>query len=497
MRIGDILVASGEVSAEQVEEALLRQKQSGGRLGDNLVALGAITTDALDNILNELPQSPKTLAETGLSEGMLLGLLLKLIYARNLDTVSRMSAELMLSAPLVNALLVEAEKRQLVEVLGAADGKAMSEIRYALSSAGRKRAAEAFEVSQYVGPAPVPLQAFQTRILRQRITNERVDRVAVEQAFADLTISKDFIDRLGPGINSGRSILLYGPAGNGKTSVAERIARIFRGVIYIPYCVEIEGQLVKVFDPTLHEALPQVRLQKVETTILRDDFDRRWVASRRPVVITGGELTLEMLDLQYNSTARFYEAPLHVKALGGTFIIDDFGRQLVSPEQLLNRWIVPMQSRVDYLKLHTGKSFSLPFDELIIFSTNMDPSDLMDPAFLRRIPYKLETAPPSLESYREIFERVAEKESLVLDDEMFQFVLRKLTVEGNHPLACYQPRFIVDQVLAACKYEGGAPTFSRDRISVALDNLYVKRKHQAPSNVHPGVAASYPVSRAS
>jgi SpoVK/Ycf46/Vps4 family AAA+-type ATPase len=341
----------------------------------------------------------------------------------------------------------------------------------------------------------VPLTAFQTRILRQRITNERVDRAAVEQAFGDLTITKDFIDRLGPGINSGRSMLLYGPAGNGKTSVAERIARIFRGVIYIPYCVEIEGQLVKVFDPTLHEALPQVRQQK-SATILRDDFDRRWVASRRPVVITGGELTLEMLDLQYNTTARFYEAPLHVKALGGTFIIDDFGRQLVSPEQLLNRWIVPMQSRVDYLKLHTGKSFSLPFDELIIFSTNMDPSDLMDPAFLRRIPYKLETAPPGLESYREIFDRVAEKEDLDLDDEIFQFVVRKLTVEGNHPLACYQPRFIVDQVLAACKYEGTTPSFTRERIAVALDNLYVKRKHQHHQQ-QSATAPAYPVSRAS
>jgi hypothetical protein len=494
MRIGDILIASGEVTREQIEEALQRQKQTGGRLGENLVALGAIAPDALDNILNELPQSPKTLADTGLGEGMLLGLLLKLIYARNLDTVSKMSDELMLAAPLVSTLLVEAEKRQLVEVLGAADGKAMSEIRYTLSSVGRRRAAEAFELSQYIGPAPVPLASFQSRILRQRITNERVDRAAVEAAFADLTISKDFIDRLGPGINSGRSILLYGPAGNGKTSVAERIARIFRGVIYIPYCIEIEGQLVKIYDPTLHETVPQARSQKA-ASILRDDFDRRWVACRRPVVITGGELTLEMLDLQYNATARFYEAPLHVKALGGTFIIDDFGRQLVSPEQLLNRWIVPMQSRIDYLKLHTGKSFSMPFDELIIFSTNMDPSDLMDPAFLRRIPYKLETPPPDLENYREIFDRVAEKESLALDEDIFQFVLKKLTIENSHPLACYQPRFIVDQVLAACKYEGVAPTFSRERIAVALDNLYVKRKHQHPQPA--SASPSYPVSRAS
>ncbi|MGE3967411.1 MAG: hypothetical protein AB7F08_04170 [Dongiaceae bacterium] len=476
MRIGDILVASGVVTKAQVDQALQRQKSAGGRLGDNLVALGAIGNEDLDGVLNEIPASPRSIAETGVSEGTLLNMLLKLVYARNLDTTSKMSDELMLPAALINTLLAEAERRQLVEVLGKADG-VLSEIRYTLSATGRRRASEAFEVSQYIGPAPIPFTAYQTRILRQRITNERIGRPDVDIAFGDLTVPKDFIDRLGPGINSGRAILLYGPAGNGKTSVAERIARIFKGIIYVPYCIEVEGQLIKVFDPTLHEAVPQSKIAGSHS-ILRDDFDRRWVPCKRPVVITGGELTLEMLDLQYNATARFYEAPLHVKALGGTFIIDDFGRQLVSPEQLLNRWIVPMQSRVDYLKLHTGKSFSLPFDELIIFSTNMDPSDLMDPAFLRRIPYKLETAPPSLENYREIFRRVAEIERLAFDDEVLQFVLKKLTVENSHPLACYQPRFIVDQVLSACKYEGIPPTFSRERIAVALDNLYVKRKHQ-------------------
>jgi len=477
MRIGDILVASGIVTKVQIDEAMQRQKDAGGRLGDNLVALGAVGSEDLNGVLNEIPASPRSIADSGVSEGTLLNMLLKLIYARNLDTASKMSDELMLPAALINTLLTEAERRQLVEVLGKADG-ALSEIRYTLSATGRRRASEAFEVSQYIGPAPVPFTAYQTRILRQRITNERISRQDVDIAFGDLTVPKEFIDRLGPGINSGRAMLLYGPAGNGKTSVAERIARIFKGIIYVPYCIEVEGQLIKVFDPTLHQAVPQSKLGG-SNSILRDDFDRRWVPCKRPVVITGGELTLEMLDLQYNATARFYEAPLHVKALGGTFIIDDFGRQLVSPEQLLNRWIVPMQSRVDYLKLHTGKSFSLPFDELIIFSTNMDPSDLMDPAFLRRIPYKLETAPPSLENYREIFRRVSEIEHLEFDDEVLQFVLKKLTVENNHPLACYQPRFIIDQVLSACKYEGIPPTFSQERITVALDNLYVKRKPAA------------------
>ncbi len=484
MRIGDILVASGIITQSGIERALDRQKEEGGRLGDNLIALGLITEQQLESILHELPQPPRTLAETGISESELMALLIKLIYTRNLDTPSRIADEMMLSPRLVNALLAEAEKRQLVEVLGASDtGSMLSELRYSLSQAGRRRAAEALEMNQYVGPAPVSLPAYHSRILRQRITNERIGREVVEEAFADLSIPPDFVQRLGPGINSGRAILLYGPPGNGKTSIAERIGRIFNDIIYIPYCVEVEGQLIKVFDPNLHEIVPKMQSER-SGAIRREEIDRRWVPCQRPIVITGGELTLEMLDLQFNPQARFYEAPLHVKALGGTFIIDDFGRQLVQPEQLLNRWIVPMQSRVDFLKLHTGKSFSLPFDELLIFSTNMDPQDLMDPAFLRRIPYKLETTAPSTELYYEIFRGVAESEKLELTDDVFRYVLDRLGTDGERTLACYQPRFIVDQVIAACKYENVPPEFSIERVGIALDNLYTKRSRSTHPSPH-------------
>ena len=218
---------------------------------------------------------------------------------------------------------------------------------------------------------------------------------SVEKAFANLIVSEEFIHQIGPAINSGRSILLYGPPGNGKTSVAERIGSIFNDTIYIPYCFEVEGQIIKVFDPGIHKRIERNTDGAARGTLRREDFDQRWVPCRRPFIVTGGELTLEMLDLSFNALAKFYEAPLHVKALGGIFAIDDFGRQLVSPEALLNRWIVPLESRVEYLKLHTGKSFSLPFDELVVFSTNLAPRDLMDPAFLRRIPYKLEIGGPT------------------------------------------------------------------------------------------------------
>ncbi|MET4698869.1 hypothetical protein ABIE65_001891 [Constrictibacter sp. MBR-5] len=485
MQIGEILIAAGAVTAEDVQAALRRQQSAGGLLGDNLVALGLLTPERLEGILKEMPQPPRTLAETGIAEAELLNLMLKVMYTRSLDTPSRIADGLMLPARLVGVLMADAERRQLVESMGMLEGPVLSEVRYALSQAGRRRALEALEANQYTGPAPVSLSDYHARVLRQRITNERIGRARVDEAFADLTIPGDFVDRLGPAINSGRALLLYGPAGNGKTSIAERIGGIFGDIVYVPYAIEIEGQYVKVFDPDLHEvAATQPKPERIEA-IRRRDVDRRWVPCKRPIVITGGELSLEMLDLQWNPQARFYEAPLHMKAIGGTFIIDDFGRQLVSPERLLNRWIVPMQSRFDYLKLHTGKSFSVPFDELLIFSTNMAPQDLMDPAFLRRIPYKLETPAPTMEVYHDIFTSVAEASGLPFDEDIFRYIVDRLTNVENQHLACYQPKFIVDQVIAACKYEGVPPMLTRSRVSIALDNLYVRAKAPAPGHHSP------------
>lgn len=341
-----------------------------------------------------------------------------------------------------------------------------------MTEKGRQWATDALAQNQYIGPAPVSLAAYTHRIRSQRITNERVDRAAIETAFANLIVSDHFIQQIGPAINSGRSILLYGPPGNGKTSVAEKIGRIFNDVIYIPYCFEVEGQIIKVFDPSIHESIQREKAAK--GSLRREDFDHRWVPCRRPFIVTGGELTLEMLDLSFNALAKFYEAPLHVKALGGIFAIDDFGRQLVSPEALLNRWIVPLESRVEYLKLHTGKSFSLPFDELVIFSTNLAPKDLMDPAFLRRIPYKLEIGGPSHEEYRQIFGKVSRAFDLEAPDAIIDSVIHTLREENDFPLASYQPKFIVDQVQAACKFEGIPPQFRPDLLEMALGNLFTK-----------------------
>jgi energy-coupling factor transporter ATP-binding protein EcfA2 len=283
-----------------------------------------------------------------------------------------------------------------------------------------------------------------------------------------------FISRLGPAVNSGNAILIYGPAGNGKTTVAEIVGKIFQNVIYVPYCVDIDGEIMKVYDPTVHRKVAEAPDQVGGTGLRRGRVDMRWVACYRPMVITGGELTIEMLDLKYNSVAKFYEAPLHIKALNGTFLIDDFGRQRAKPEDILNRWIVPLNSKVDYLTLHTGKSFRIPFDEIVIFSTNLHPDDLMDPAFQRRIAYKLETLEPASDVYRKVFEGMARKAGLELTEATFNQVIDVIR-ENNAPLAYFQPKFIVDQVLASCKFEGTRPQFTADNVVDALTNLFVKK----------------------
>jgi len=472
MLIGDVLIAQGLVTPADVEEGLKRQRAQGGILGEHLIAMGKLDPAELERVMRSSPAPPRTIEETGLELTELLNLLAKVMHS-GAETPSAIGKILKLPPRVIQLVLDEGKDRKLLDVLGSAGSLASSELRYALTEKGRQWAAEAFGQNQYVGPAPVPLAAMVERIQRQRITNERVDQAAIDAAFAGMIISDDFVSQIGPAINSGRSILLYGPPGNGKTSVSERIGSIFKDTIYIPYCFAVEGQIIKVFDPGIHKRIGG-EMQPERGSLRRADYDARWVPCRRPFIVTGGELTLEMLDLSFNPMAKFYEAPLHIKALGGIFTIDDFGRQLVSPEALLNRWIVPLESRVEYLKLHTGKSFSLPFDELVVFSTNLSPRDLMDPAFLRRIPYKIEIAGPSAGEYRQIFKLVAEAFELEASDEIVDLVIRYLTVENDFPLASYQPRFLIDQVRAACKFEGISPQLRPHLVRMALGNLFTK-----------------------
>lgn len=343
------------------------QTIQGGRLGDHLVSSGAISREALDAFLHRLPVEPASIAATKIDETELLMLLLKLIYTGRLDTVRQFVDAIKLPYHVVLDLVQMAVDRQLLRTLGARDAGSLAEMGYAFTEEGRRWAVDALQQSRYAGPAPVTLEDFNDRVHLQKVTNELVAYQRIREALDDLTFDDRIIEQSGPALNSGRAILLYGPPGNGKTSVALRFASVFDNVIYVPYAIAIEGQIIRVFDPSVHVPIDlAMESDENEFSFVRGvEYDSRWVACRRPFVIAGGELTLEMLELQYSTTAHFYEAPLHMKALGGCFIVDDFGRQLVSPSNLLNRWIVPLESRVDYLKLHTGKSFSIPFEEQI------------------------------------------------------------------------------------------------------------------------------------
>jgi predicted ATPase with chaperone activity len=475
MKLGNILVAKGLVTIDDINRAIEHQNQNGGRLGDSIIALGLLTKEQIDRVLADAPQAPITLADTGIDSVFLLELVIKGMYSENLETGSQIAEAIKLSSTIVSQLLNDAKERKFVESLASTGiGGSMAEMRLTLTRAGREFAIDVMKRGQYFGPAPVSLANFQDRILRQRVTNEHVTRQHLDEGFNGLVMTERFISRLGPAINSGNAILIYGPAGNGKTTVAEIVGKIFQNVIYVPYCVDIDGEVMKVFDPTVHKQVAEMPEQQTAAGLRRSRVDMRWVPCYRPMVITGGELTIEMLDLKYNSVAKFYEAPLHIKALNGTFLIDDFGRQRAKPEDILNRWIVPLNSKLDYLTTHTGKSIMIPFDEIVIFSTNMHPDDLMDPAFQRRISYKLETVEPSENLFRQVFDGMAKKIGLEITDAVYKQVLDGIR-EHQVPLAYFQPKFIVEQVLASCKFEGIKPQFNNDNVSDALANLFIKK----------------------
>ncbi len=324
-----------------------------------------------------------------------------------------------------------------------------------------------------MGPAPVSLTAYREQIEKQRITNEVMKEAQLREGFAGLVVPEAMFRRLLPAINAGRSVLLYGPPGNGKTTLSTRIAGLFKDPVYIPYAFEVSGQIIKVFDVQIHQPMAPAEIAHGPPAGLglhRETHDQRWVPCSRPVVMAGGEMTMDMLELSFNPEARFYDSPLHVKAINGMFLIDDFGRQRFPPNELLNRFIVPMESQIDFMKLNTGANFTLPFDVLLMFSTNLDPSDLMDPAFLRRIQYKIQLFGPTREDFHRIFTAVSKSRGLTFDEELFDYVVKMLTSYG---LANYQPAFICNHVLETCKSFELAPQITKELAGEAMANLYV------------------------
>jgi hypothetical protein len=306
-----------------------------------------------------------------------------------------------------------------------------------------------------------------------------LDRERLERGFAHLVVDGDMMQQLGPALNAGKGVFLYGPPGNGKTLLAEGMGRTLGGEMHVPHAIEVDGHIITIFDPTCHQA---VDAETDRTSLIATvSEDRRWVRVRRPVVVVGGELTLDMLDLAFNQLSGFYEAPIQLKANGGVFLVDDFGRQRMRPEDLLNRWIVPLESRVDYLTLHTGKKFQVPFDVLTMFATNLNPASLADEAFLRRIPYKIAVDDPTLDQFTRIFEMNCRARQLRFHRVMVAYLYRRHYRPLGRPLRACHPRDLLDQIVAICRYRGIEPVVTRELLDAACASYFVDGFEMTPS----------------
>jgi predicted ATPase with chaperone activity len=422
--------------------------------------------------LPEAPSAPDNLQEAGLTLSFLNDLILRTLYTRGSMLGLDLSRFLCLPFKVIEEALRFLKDEKCVEVAGG-DLIGRVSYRFNLTELGRRRAFESVKQCGYVGPAPVPIEDYVEQTYRQAVTGIGCSPESLRAAFAHLVIKEELFNAIGPAIVSGKSVFIYGPPGNGKTSIARSIGDFMNnagGEIYIPHAVIAESSIVTVYDQAVHQPVesdPNERMEDNEATIRRllntGTVDPRWVRIRRPVVVTGGELNLEMLDLKYNSTSNFYQAPLHVKANGGIFLIDDFGRQLCSPKELLNRWILPLEDRHDFLTLASGKKFEVPFEQLIIFSTNLDPKDLVDDAFLRRIRHKVEIEAPTRDIYEKIFGGVVKRLGMAPCPPAVDYLYERYYSRGRCPRAS-DCRDLLEIVQSICRFRRQPVQLTRELI---------------------------------
>ena len=416
-----------------------------------------------------VPPMPRTLEETGLAVDVVEQLLLKTMYGAE-ATGHSIAERMCLPYAMIEPLIERQRQQLLVEVRGAT-GSGTAGFRYALTDMGRERTRQFLDINTYIGPAPVPLPQYLDEMRALEAARGYVDRERLKRGFSHLVIQDAVLEQLGPAVNAAKAVFLYGPPGNGKSVIAEGMGHTFGGDMYVPHALDIDGHIVTVFDPINHEVITVDA--EAPSIVNASPRDKRWIRIRRPVVIVGGELTLDMLDLSFNPISKFYEAPLQLKANGGVFLVDDFGRQRMRPEDLLNRWIVPLESRVDYLTLHTGKKFQIPFNVLIVFATNLNPQTLADEAFLRRIPYKIPIHDPSREDFMRIFELNCNRRDLKYHEVIVEYLHRRHYVPTGRPLRACHPRDILEQVIALCRYRGIAPVITRELIDKACEMYFV------------------------
>lgn len=421
------------------------------------------------------PPAPATLADVGLPDTLMRDILLKTMYRMSLTLVSDISRIVCLSFAQVQQLIDDCRAEHLLEAMGTMHANSKSaEMGFQLTDAGRKRAQQALAISEYYGAMPVPLEAYGEQVRRQSIRKVKISREQLLAAMGDLILPETLLSDLGPAVTSGRSILMYGPPGNGKSSISNGIRDALGDNIYVPHAVVHSGQVIAVYDPIVHR---RVRTAAPTGTSLRlqgSRFDPRYVLCERPTVITGGELKLEMLELKYNAVARTYQAPLQFKAMGGVFIVDDLGRQEEPPQALVNRWIVPLEMNYDILTLSSGEKFIVPFDTLVIFSTNFHPNTIFDQAALRRIFFKIKIDGPNQADFLKIFALVARKRRMPLNEDALIHLLQHKYPTINNVYSNYQPVFLIDQMIAICDYEGKPYHMSPDLIDRAWSNMFVK-----------------------
>jgi predicted ATPase with chaperone activity len=426
-----------------------------------------------------IPQ-PQTVEETGLDFGLLVDLCIKTIYYAGRPQMREISSHLALTFHIVQEILGFLKREQLCEVVGSA-GLGEQNYQYTLTSKGVAKAEEVVARGRYVGPAPVPLREYLEILEKQSVKRLSADQETVKRALSNLVFSERTLISIGPAVNSGKAILLYGGSGNGKSTMAKAIGEMLDGQILVPHAIEESGQIIKVFDARAHQEVvaspaAERRVDDPGSALpaaMERRSDRRWTMIRRPVVMIGGELTLRDLELQYDPISKFYVAPLQVKANGGILVIDDFGRQLVQPRELLNRWIVPMDKGWDHLTLQTGESIEIPFDVLLVFSTNLPPAQLGDEAFFRRIPHKVEIPNPTREEFIRILERACQERDIPFSQEGAAYLLDRHFVETGRLLRGCHPQDLMELLRGIARYRGRTPVLAPDLIDLACESYFV------------------------